>query len=184
MASTNLPLYQARLTDRASLQPIQSTLATPITPRSTISVHAMSGKSNSSAGSSSENASPSPGAISYDTRPSMRREHSYTHVFPANPPAATRSKKTTKPSGADAKRSGPNTRTNVQLGHGERARQFYSGLDWLLLEATSLSRDSRSKSPNLNGTPLTEGALQQFNSRGKDSRVATEPSSVESELNS
>jgi len=140
----------------------------------------MSNNSNASADSSSSASFFSPrNAASYDSRPAARRQRSYTHVFPANPsPVRSKPRNTTLNLGTDAKQKrGSNAQTNTQLDHGDRTRQFYSGLDWLL-EATSSSRGSMMAKPDL-GTPLTEGALQQFNARRKDSRVVTEVNSEE-----
>jgi hypothetical protein len=124
---------------------------------------------------SSPSASPSSSRNgSYTGRPTPRREHSYTHVFPANPSAATRNKprKTASTPRTDTKQRGLIARANTHLDQSDRTRQFYSGLDWLL-EATSSSWGPMSGSLDL-GTPLTEDALRQLNAHRKDSCFVTE----------
>lgn len=140
----------------------------------------MSNKSSSSADSSPSASFSSPrNAASYDSRPAPRRQHSYTHVFPANPsPARNKPRNTALNTGTDMKQQrGSNARTNIQLDYSDRTRQFYSGLDWLL-EATSSSRGPMMAKPDF-GTPLTEDALS-FNARRKDSRIITKVNSEES----
>jgi hypothetical protein len=132
---------------------------------------------------SSPSASPSSSRNgSYTGRPTARREHSYTHVFPANPSAAARNKprKTASTPRTDTKQRGPIARTNTHLDQSDRTRQFYSGLGWLL-EATSSSWGPMPGNLDL-GTPLTEDALRQLNARRKDSCFTADANSDESEL--
>jgi len=135
----------------------------------------MSNKSIES-GSSASPASSRHG--SYTSRPSPRREHSYTHVFPANPSTRNQPRKASLTPSNDAKLRGSISRTNLQLDQSDRARQFYSGLDWLL-EATSSSWGPMPGKLDL-GTPLTEDALRRFNARRKESCFVTEVDSEES----
>jgi hypothetical protein len=139
----------------------------------------MSNKSNSSADSGSCASPSSSRSGSYTSRPTPRREHSYTHVFPANPSAATRNKprKTALTPRTDTKHRGSNARATTQLDQSDRTRQFYSGLDWLL-EATASSWGPMPAKSNFN-TPLTEGALRQLNAQRKDSCFVTEANSDE-----
>jgi hypothetical protein len=140
----------------------------------------MSNNSNFSA-ESSASASPSSSRHgSYSGRPSPRREHSYTHIFPAKPSVASPSKprRPAMTLGTDTKQRASPARTNSQLDHSERTRQFYSGLDWLL-EATSSSWGPMPGKLDL-GTPLTEDALRQFNSQRKDSCFVIEANGEES----
>jgi len=140
----------------------------------------MSDTSSSSPGSS-PSASPSASRQgSYTGRPTPRREHSYTHVFPANPSTRNNAKprKASLTPSTDTKQRGSISRTNSQLDQSERTRQFFSGLDWLL-EATSSSWGPMPGKLDL-GTPLTEGALQRLNAQRKDSCFDTVAISDES----
>ena len=144
-------------------------------------IQVMSNNSKSSA-ESSPCASPSSSRSgSYTNRPTPRREHSYTHVFPANPSAVspTKPRKTTLKPRIDTKQRGSYAWPTAQLETSDRTRQFYSGLDWLL-EATSSSWGPMPGQSDF-CTPLTEGALRQLNAQRKDSCFATEANGDENE---
>ena len=146
-----------------------------------IHTKAMSNNSNSSADSSPCASPSSSRSGSYTNRPTPRREHSYTHVFPANPSAVspTKPRKTTLKPRIDTKQRGSNSWSTAQLETSDRTRQFYSGLDWLL-EATSSSWGPMPGQSDF-GTPLTEGTLRQLNAQRKDSCFATEANDDENE---
>jgi hypothetical protein len=137
----------------------------------------MSDTSSSSPGSSSSASPSSSRHGSYTSRPSPRREHSYTHIFPANPSTRNKPRKTSLTPSTDIEQRGSISRTNTQLDQSERTRQFYSGLDWLL-EATSSSWGPMTGNSDF-GTPLTEGALRQLNAQRKDSCFVVEADGVE-----
>lgn len=111
--------------------------------------------------SSSGAKSHSSGVASSISRPTIVREHSYTHVFPASS-AGGRTIKHSSRSQA-RKLEIPDPAAPSTLGRNDSTRQLFNGLQWLMEMSTQPLESDQLRNARESSVPLSEKAITSHN---------------------